>query len=243
MLLKLCKGLWGVLMLTGWVRLESSMMISKLNNLLTSVCTAMSEIDLWHLLFKLQFDWTQQPVPNGVIWSQYVYLCYVWCHELTHWHRTPTTVGVTQVQLWILFKSSNSCTWRTIIDYKSFCTCCSLTFWQLHKLQSSHIKLFHIINSSTTCGCIWSLEKPPTVCLVRDVCYGIYSTYACVKCWSSQPLCYVRLHAAAWCVVNEQQTEQPSPKYTTFTDQQQTSTAESGSAAMHVRVMTEWYSW
>ena len=155
MLLKLCKGLWVVLMLTGWVRLESSMM----NNLLTSVCTAVSEIDLWHLLFKLQFNWTQQPVPNGVIWSQYVYLCYVWCHELTHWHRTPTTVCVTQVQLWILFKSSNSCTWRKIIDYKSFCTCCSLTFWQLHKLQSSHIKLFHIINSSTTCDCIWSRWK------------------------------------------------------------------------------------
>ena len=131
MLLKLCKGLWEVLMLTGWVRLESSMMNSKLNNLLTSVCTAVSEIDLWHLLFKLQFNWTQQPVPNGVIWSQYVYLYYVWCHELTHWHRTPTTVCVTQVQLWILFKSSNSCTWCTIFDYKSFCTCCSLTFWQL----------------------------------------------------------------------------------------------------------------
>ena len=42
-----------------------------------------------------------------------VYLCYVWCHELTHWYRTPTTVCVTQVKLWILFKSSQPFTWRS----------------------------------------------------------------------------------------------------------------------------------
>ena len=30
------------------------------------------------------------------------------------------------------------------------CTCCSLTFWQLHKWQSSHIKLFHSTGGGLT---------------------------------------------------------------------------------------------
>ena len=34
--------------------------------------------------------------------------------------------------------------------YKSLCTCCSLTFWQLHKLQSSHIKLFQSTGTGIT---------------------------------------------------------------------------------------------
>ena len=47
----------------------------------------------------------------------------------------------------------------------------------------------------------------------------------------------------AACVVNEQQTEQLSLKcrevYTSFVDPQQTSTAESDNAAMHVQAMTK----
>ena len=34
--------------------------------------------------------------------------------------------------------------------YKNLCTCCSLTFWQLHKLQLSHIKLFHSTGAGIT---------------------------------------------------------------------------------------------
>ena len=54
-------------------------------------------------------------------------------------------------------------------------------------------------------------------------------------------------YTVAWCAVTEQQAKKPYQKcqgvYTTFTDQQQTSAAESGNAAMHVPVMTELYQW
>ena len=46
-------------------------------------------------------------------------------------------------------KSVHDVAWFST-GYKNLCTCCSLTFWQLHKLQSSHIKLFHSTGTGRT---------------------------------------------------------------------------------------------
>ena len=73
----------------------------------------------------------------------------------------------------------------TSTDYKNLCTCCSLTFWQLHKLQLSHIKLFHSTGVGITrCNwqrwwlqVLWSLQHVQKGCLkVKIVCWNVLQT-------------------------------------------------------------------
>ena len=57
-------------------------------------------------------------------------------HDVTSWHtdRTPTTVLVTSHNWEYIIQ--HSIIWHDIATtgYKNLCTCCSLTFWQSHKL-------------------------------------------------------------------------------------------------------------
>ena len=63
------------------------------------------------------------------------YHCVWWCHQLTH--RQNTNHCVNNIQ-WLKNLHDVAST-----GYKNLCTFCSLTFWQLHKLRSSHIKVFN----------------------------------------------------------------------------------------------------
>ena len=103
-------------------------------------------------LSKVQGNTTQQdyyPL-HGDIWSHHVYLYYVlWCYELTHWQSTnhcACAVNTTMNNIPQLKTSSDVAS----TGYKNHCTCCSLTLWQLHKLQLSHIKLFHSTGAGRT---------------------------------------------------------------------------------------------
>ena len=96
------------------------------------------------------------------------------CDDVISWHidRTPTTV-------WIVFNSSKI--WHDVAStgYKNHYTCCSLTVWQLHKLQLSHIKLFYSTGVGRT---RLQLAKVVVASVwVQDVQKGFLKVNACVK--------------------------------------------------------------
>ena len=74
--------------------------------------------------------------------SDHIMCTFTMYYDVMSWHidRAQTTAHVQSIQLWILFNSSIDV---ASTGYIKHCTCCSLTFWHLHKLQLSHIKLYH----------------------------------------------------------------------------------------------------
>jgi len=79
------------------------------------------------------------PMLHGFIWSQYLYLYYVYT-LMSHWQNTNCCGCDTSTTMNII--------WQHLTYWLKFCTCCSMMFWQSHKLQSSHIKLSTVLSTN-----------------------------------------------------------------------------------------------
>ena len=107
------------------------------------------------LLIKTWFRSEYHSNSTGVIRSHQLLLQNInnWCtitvwDDVISWHvgKTPCTCHQYNREY---YSTAQNFIWHSFsIGYKNFCTCCSLTFWQLHKL--SHIKVFHSSDTGRT---------------------------------------------------------------------------------------------